>query len=70
MILGCGDAADLRENLTDEIAPGYCWQDDEAFEIASIHKLNTLSRSENAELWPNHGFEAYHGWPAFPEWRD
>jgi N-acyl homoserine lactone hydrolase len=37
--------------------------------VASIRKLNTLSRSENAELWPNHDFEAYHGWPAFPEWR-
>jgi N-acyl homoserine lactone hydrolase len=44
--------------------------DDEALGVASIRKLNTLSRSENAELWPNHDFEAYRGWPAFPEWRD
>jgi N-acyl homoserine lactone hydrolase len=69
-VILCGDSADLRENLTDEIAPGYCWQDDEALGVASIRKLNTLSRSENAELWPNHDFEAYRGWPAFPEWRD
>jgi N-acyl homoserine lactone hydrolase len=66
----CGDAADLRENLTDEIAPGYCWQDNEVLGVASIRKLNTLSRTEDAELWPNHDFGAYHGWPAFPEWRD
>jgi N-acyl homoserine lactone hydrolase len=69
-VILCGDSADLRENLTDEIAPGYCRQDDEALAIASIRKLNTLSRSENAELWPNHDFEAYRGWPAFPGWRN
>jgi hypothetical protein len=23
----CGDAADLQENLDDEVAPGLCWQD-------------------------------------------
>ena len=66
----CGDAADLEENLTDEVAPGYCWQDNEALAMASIRRLNTISRSENAELWPNHDFDAYRGWAAFPAWRD
>ena len=69
-VILCGDAADLQENLTDEVAPGYCWQNNEALAIASIRRLNALSRSENAELWPNHDFAAYRGWVAFPAWRD
>ncbi len=69
-VILCGDAADLRENLTDEIAPGYCWQDDEALALASIVKLKTLSRQEDAELWPNHDFAAFRAWPLFPAWRD
>jgi N-acyl homoserine lactone hydrolase len=68
-VILCGDAADLRENLTDEIAPGLCWQDDESRAIASIRKLNALARTERAELWPNHDFEAYRSWPQFPAWR-
>ncbi len=68
-VILCGDAADLRENLIDEVAPGFCWQDDEAPALASIRKLNALARSENAELWPNHDFDSYRGWPAFPQWR-
>jgi N-acyl homoserine lactone hydrolase len=66
----CGDAADLRENLSEEVAPGYCWQDNEALALSSIRKLKDLSRSENADLWPNHDFEAYRSWPAFPKARD
>jgi N-acyl homoserine lactone hydrolase len=69
-VILCGDAADLNENLTDEIAPGYCWQDDEELAIASIRKLKALAASENAELWPNHDFPAYRGWAEFPKWRD
>jgi N-acyl homoserine lactone hydrolase len=68
-VILCGDAADLQENLADEVAPGYCWQDNDALAIASIRRLNAMSRSENAELWPNHDFEAFRGWPAFPAWR-
>jgi N-acyl homoserine lactone hydrolase len=69
-VILCGDAADLRENLTDEVAPGFCWQDNATLAIASIRRLNAMSRSETAELWPNHDFEAYHGWPVFPAWRE
>jgi len=69
-VILCGDAADLRENLTDEVAPGYCWQNNEALAIDSIRRLNALSRSENAELWPNHDFEAYRSWATFPAWHD
>jgi N-acyl homoserine lactone hydrolase len=66
----CGDAADLRENLTDEVAPGYCWQDNDTLAIASIRKLKAIAQSENAQLWPNHDFAAFRSWPRFPEWRD
>lgn len=69
-VILCGDAADLRENLIDEIAPGYCWQDNESLALASIRRLNALSRSESAQLWPNHDFDAYRSWVAFPAWRD
>ena len=68
-VILCGDAADLRENLRDEIAPGLCWQDDESLAIASIRKLNALAAREKADLWPNHDFDAYRAWPQFPAWR-
>ena len=66
----CGDAADLQENLTDEIAPGYCWQDNEALALASIRKLNGLADSERADLWPNHDLAFYLRQASFPAWRD
>ena len=66
----CGDAADLRENLTDEVAPGYCWQDNEALAISSIQRLNAMARTENADLWPNHDLDFFNSLPAFPGWRD
>jgi len=69
-VILCGDAADLRENLTDEIAPGYHCRGDEGLALASIRKLKALSRQEEAELWPNHDFTALCTWPVFPAWRD
>ncbi len=69
-VILCGDAADLQENLDEEIAPGLCWQDDEALALASIRKLKGLASRERAELWPNHDFAAYHRWPVFPAARD
>ena len=69
-VILCGDAADLRENLVDEVAPGYCWQDNEALAISSIRRLNAMAISEGADLWPNHDFQAYRDWPVFPAWRD
>lgn len=65
-ILLCGDAADLEENLSDDIAPGYCWQDDEALALQSIGKLKSLARLTGATLWPNHDFAFYRRQPAFP----
>jgi N-acyl homoserine lactone hydrolase len=69
-VILCGDAADLQENLADEVAPGYCWQDNEVLAITSIRRLKAMSDTERAELWPNHDFDAYRGWRTFPEWRD
>ncbi len=68
-VILCGDAADLQENLTDEIAPGLCWQDDEALAIESIRKLKALAAAEEADLWPNHDFAAFRSWPAFAQGR-
>lgn len=69
-VILCGDAADLQENLDDEIAPGYCWQDDDALAVESIRKLKRLATRENAELWPNHDFEFFRRQAPFPAWRD
>lgn len=69
-VILCGDAADLQENLRDEIAPGFCWQDNEALALDSIRRLNHLARRENAELWPSHDFAFFNSLPAFPDWRD
>jgi N-acyl homoserine lactone hydrolase len=69
-IILCGDAADLSENLADEIAPGCCWQDNEALALASIRKLKWLAAREKAQLWPSHDMAFYLGLPQFPAWRD
>ncbi|MBM7060060.1 N-acyl homoserine lactonase family protein [Pseudomonas sp. UL073] len=69
-VILCGDAADLSENLSDEVAPGYCWEDNEALALASIRKLNKLAHDEGAELWPNHDLEFFHRQAPFPAWRD
>lgn len=69
-VIICGDAADLTENLTHEIAPGYCWQDNDALAIASIRKLKALAKQENATLWPNHDMAFYNSLPPFPAWQE
>lgn len=69
-VILCGDAADLGENLIEEIAPGYCWQDNELLALASIRKLKVLARQENAELWPSHDMDFFQDLPRFPAWRD
>jgi N-acyl homoserine lactone hydrolase len=66
----CGDAADLTENLVDEIAPGYCWQDNEALALHSIRRLKDLQRSCGAELWPNHDMHFFAALPPFPGYRE
>jgi N-acyl homoserine lactone hydrolase len=69
-VILCGDAADLTENLDDEVAPGYCWQDNTELALQSIRKLKSLARTERAQLWPNHDFEFFKQLPQFPSYRD
>ena len=66
----CGDAADLVENLTEEIAPGYCWQDDEELALQSIRRLKAIAREMDAELWPNHDLAFCSSLPPFPACRE
>lgn len=66
-ILLAGDAADLAENLSDEIAPGLCWHDREDLALASIRKLKQLAQETGAELWPNHDMAFYRSRRRFPD---
>jgi len=69
-VMICGDAADLTENLVDEIAPGYCWQDNEALALHSIRRLKDFQHRCGAELWPNHDIEFFNRLPLFPSYRE
>ena len=66
-ILLAGDAADLEENLVDEIAPGVCWEDREDMAIDSIRKLKQLANETGAIIWPNHDMHFYKNCRPFPE---
>ncbi len=63
----CGDAADLRENLDDEVAPGLCWHDRHEQAVDSIRRLKRLACAEGAELWPNHDLAFWRGLRRFPQ---
>ena len=60
-----GDAADLQENLDDEIAPGLCFDEPQA--LTSIRMLKALAQGEKAWLWPNHDLNFYRSLKAFPQ---
>jgi N-acyl homoserine lactone hydrolase len=62
-----GDAADLRENLDDEIAPGLCYQDREDLALDSIRKLKQISARTGAWLWPNHDMGFFRSLRPFPQ---
>lgn len=66
-VILAGDAADLTENLDQEIAPGTLWQGREDLAIDSIRKLKALARETDAELWPNHDMAFFNGLRQFPE---
>lgn len=66
-ILLAGDAADLTENIVDEVAPGNCWQNQTEMAIASIRKLKHLAQAEKANLWPNHDMAFWRTLKQFPE---
>ena len=65
-VLLAGDAADLQENIDDEVAPGTLWQGREQQAIDSIRKLKALARETGAQLWPNHDMAFYRSLPVFP----
>lgn len=65
-ILICGDAADLEENLKEEISPGLCWRDREDLALESIRKLKQISATEKAVAWPNHDMGFYLCHDQFP----
>ena len=65
-ILLAGDAADLQENLDDEVAPGGLWQGREDLALASIRKLKALAAETGAWIWPNHDLNFYRGLEPFP----
>lgn len=65
-VILCGDAADLEENLQDEIAPGILWENREDLATESIRKLKALAQREDAVLWPNHDMAFWKGLQADP----
>jgi N-acyl homoserine lactone hydrolase len=69
-VLLAGDAADLQENIDDEIAPGTLWQGREAQAVDSIRKLKALATDTGAQLWPNHDMTFYKSLPVFPKARE
>jgi N-acyl homoserine lactone hydrolase len=66
-VLLAGDAADLQENIDDEIAPGTLWQGRETQAIDSIRKLKAIAQDTNAWLWPNHDMPFYRTLQPFPQ---
>lgn len=66
-VLLAGDAADLMENLNEEIAPGACWKDSYEQAVGSIRKLKSLAEKEGATIWPNHDLDFYRSLKKFHE---
>jgi N-acyl homoserine lactone hydrolase len=66
-ILLCGDAADLTENLEQEVAPGLCWRENEEMALDSIRLLKVTAQETGAELWPNHDMAFFRRHDCFPE---
>jgi N-acyl homoserine lactone hydrolase len=66
-IILAGDAADLTENIVDEVAPGNCGQNRTELAVQSIRKLKALANTEKATLWPNHDMAFWRTLKTFPE---
>jgi len=69
-VLLAGDAADLVENLQDEIAPGACWNERYDLAVDSIRKLKRLAAQEGGDVWPNHDLAFYRTLRSFPAWHE
>ena len=66
-VLLAGDAADLQENLDDEVAPGGFREGGHDEAVASIRKLKRLASQTRAWIWPNHDLPFYRSLSAFPQ---
>lgn len=67
-VILAGDAADLTENLSDEVAPGLCWRDRDDLAVDSIRKLKRVATETGAQLWPNHDMAFWRTLKRFPEY--
>ena len=65
-VLIAGDAADLQENLDDEVAPGGLREGGHDEAVASIRRLKELARATGAWIWPNHDMNFYRALQPFP----
>lgn len=69
-VILAGDAADLCENIEDEVAPGGCWRGEYAQAEDSIRKLKALAREQGGVVWPNHDMAFYNGLRRFPAFHE
>ncbi|MBL4609519.1 MAG: N-acyl homoserine lactonase family protein [Pseudomonas sp.] len=67
-VILAGDAADLQENIDDEIAPGLCWRERDDMAVASIRRLKQVAADTGARLWPNHDMAFWRTLKRFPEY--
>ncbi|APA90639.1 N-acyl homoserine lactonase family protein (plasmid) [Paraburkholderia sprentiae WSM5005] len=67
-VILAGDAADLTENIDEEVAPGVCWNDREDLALTSIRKLKALAAESGATIWPNHDIAFWHTLARGPAW--
>jgi N-acyl homoserine lactone hydrolase len=66
-VLLAGDAADLQENLDDEVAPGGFREGGHDEAVESIRALKRLAAETGAWIWPNHDLPFYRSLKPFPE---
>lgn len=66
-VLLAGDAADLQENLDDEVAPGGFVVGGHDLAVESIRKLKRLAAETGAWIWPNHDLAFFRTLRAFKE---
>jgi N-acyl homoserine lactone hydrolase len=66
-VLLAGDAADLQENLDDEVAPGGFREGGHDEAVESIRTLKRLATETGAWIWPNHDLPFYRSLRPFPE---
>ena len=62
-VLLAGDAADLQENLDDEVAPGTFVPGGHDQAVESIRRLKRIAAETGAWIWPNHDLPFYRSLP-------